>query len=143
MSPADGGGRSADLVVTEMTGQHVLPGRIAPIRVRLCWSRTDPHVVRMSFPRHDREWLLSRELLDAGLDLPVGVGDIAVCPYGALVQVRFDVPDGTAVIRLDQAAVLEFLTVTFRAVDDTTAAQITGAAIDSEFVALLSKEWLR
>lgn len=130
--------RSVDFVATRLAGQHVLARSIAPITVRLDWRSPDPYVVRMSFPRHGQEWLLGRELLDAGLDAPAGTGDVQIRPHGAQVQVRFDVPEGTAVIRLDIAVVAEFLAATFRSVDETTAAQITAAAIDAELATLLS-----
>ena len=53
-----------------------------PVAVRLTWTRHEPHAVRVSFHTGARPvvWTIGRDLLDAGLLAPVGLGDVAVLP---------------------------------------------------------------
>ena len=86
----------------------------------LCYDGTDPFAVRIAFGDVGDEsgtvdlddagiaWLLSRELLQAGLDGPAGDGDVRLWPAHASTDVLFlhlRAPSGEALFELSRAAV--------------------------------------
>lgn len=81
------------------------------------YRASDPYAVTVLFDtgsEHPVEWVFSRDLLDEGLVLPSGDGDVQVVPVrddsGALVlQLLLSSPDGVAVLEASADAVLEFL----------------------------------
>ena len=90
----------------------------------LCYDGTDPFAVRIAFGDVGDEsgtvdlddagiaWLLSRELLQAGLDGPAGDGDVRLWPAHASTDVLFlhlRAPSGEALFELSRAAVAAFL----------------------------------
>jgi hypothetical protein len=90
----------------------------------LCYDGTDPFAVRITFGEVGDEngvvdpddggiaWLLSRELLRAGLDGPAGDGDVRLWPARAATDVLFlhlRAPSGEALFELSRATVGAFL----------------------------------
>ncbi|MGS2589700.1 SsgA family sporulation/cell division regulator [Streptomyces hebeiensis] len=101
-----------------------------PAKVRLItdapWPRTvsvllrydgeDPLALRIVFPpevsldQDEVVWAFARDLLEAGLRLPCGDGDVQVWPCGrAQTVVEFHSPDGVAVVQFDSAPLRRFL----------------------------------
>lgn len=103
-----------------VTGRVVVTrvgGRYDGLRseVGLSWSAEDPYAVSMVFspasgPVH---WVVSRELLAAGLEGPAGLGDVAVLPAlhdDSRVELILESPTGRAVFLVARRALAEFLT---------------------------------
>ncbi|MFC8720750.1 SsgA family sporulation/cell division regulator [Kitasatospora sp. NPDC057198] len=56
------------------------------------------------------EWVFARQLLDSGLDLPSGEGDVHVRPAsGGRTVVELRSPDGVALLRFDRTELRRFL----------------------------------
>ncbi|WP_327351993.1 SsgA family sporulation/cell division regulator [Streptomyces sp. NBC_01304] len=90
--------------------------RMPTIPATLHYDRRDPFAVRMAFPAPatlegvDVSWVFARELLETGLENPVGEGDVRVRPYGYdRTVLEFHAPEGTAIIHVCSAAVRTFL----------------------------------
>ncbi|MFJ2217476.1 SsgA family sporulation/cell division regulator [Streptomyces sp. NPDC101062] len=90
--------------------------RTVPVTLR--YDGADPLALRIVFPpevSQDRDrgevvWAFARDLLDSGLRMPSGDGDVQVWPCGrAQTVVEFHSPDGVAVVQFDSAALRRFL----------------------------------
>ena len=84
-------------------------------------------------------WLLSRELLQAGLDRPAGDGDVRLWPAHAATDVLFlhlRAPSGEALFELSRATVAAFLRQTETLVPSGSESALL--ALDDELQALLS-----
>ncbi|MFJ1750063.1 SsgA family sporulation/cell division regulator [Streptomyces sp. NPDC088116] len=87
------------------------------VTVTLRYDSADPLAMRVVFPPEvslDQEgeviWAFARDLLDAGLRLPSGTGDVQVWPCGrAQTVLEFHSPDGVAVVQFDSAPLRRFL----------------------------------
>ncbi|MER7998085.1 SsgA family sporulation/cell division regulator [Streptomyces sp. NPDC095613] len=86
------------------------------VSVLLRYDGEDPLALRIVFPpevsRDQGEvvWSFARDLLEAGLRLPSGDGDVEVWPCGrAQTVVEFHSPDGVAVVQFDSAPLRRFL----------------------------------
>ncbi|MGW4238589.1 SsgA family sporulation/cell division regulator [Streptomyces sp. NPDC004749] len=86
------------------------------VSVLLRYDGEDPLALRIVFPpevsRDQGEvvWAFARDLLEAGLLLPCGDGDVEVWPCGrAQTVVEFHSPDGVAVVQFDSAPLRRFL----------------------------------
>jgi hypothetical protein len=117
----------------------------------LCYDATDPFAVRIAFGDVGDEngivdaeeagiaWLVSRELLQSGLDRPSGEGDVRVWPAHGATDVLFlhlRAPSGEALFELSRATVAGFLRETEALVP--TGSESTMLALDEELQALLS-----
>ncbi|WP_329064705.1 SsgA family sporulation/cell division regulator [Streptomyces sp. NBC_01429] len=88
------------------------------VSVTLRYDGADPLAMRIVFPPEvslDRErgevvWAFARDLLESGLRLPSGNGDVQVWPCGrAQTVMEFHSPDGVAVVQFDSAPLRRFL----------------------------------
>ncbi len=122
----------------------------------LCYDADDPYAVRIAFGEPgdvlaDGEdgaqdevdegitWLVSRELLQAGMHRPAGEGDVRVWPTYATADLLFlhlRAPSGEALFELSRAAVAGFLRLTEELVPSGT--ELSALDVDEELQALLS-----
>ncbi|WP_406089953.1 SsgA family sporulation/cell division regulator [Streptomyces sp. NBC_01013] len=82
----------------------------------LSYDRTDPFAVRMAFPAPatlegtEVSWEFSRELLEAGMDAPAGVGDVRLRPFGYdRTVLEFHAAEGIAMVHVRTAELRRFL----------------------------------
>lgn len=119
----------------------------------LVYDSADPYAVRVRFgddndqstpydaPDDDGggvEWLLSRELLRAGLSAPAGDGDVRIWPARACLDVLFlqlRAPSGEALFEFSAEVVSEFLRDSDRLV--AAGAESDLLQVDDELSALL------
>lgn len=90
--------------------------KVETVPVTLCYDRTDPFAVRMAFPALatlegvEVSWTFARELLESGLDLPTGYGDVRVRPYDVdRTAIEFHAPEGVAIVLMFTAELHRFL----------------------------------
>ena len=116
----------------------------------LCYDADDPFAVRIAFvgdtdgetdtdPDDGIIWLLSRELLQSGLDRPAGDGDVRLWPArGALdcLYLHLRAPSGEAMFEVSRASVAAFLRGTEALVP--TGEESTRLSLDAELQVLLS-----
>jgi hypothetical protein len=139
------------------------PGHSAPITLQLigpqswtevpallCYDARDPYAVRIAFGDVGDDggiadadegiaWLVSRELLQAGLDRPSGEGDVRVWPAHSASDVLFlhlRAPSGEALFEMSRAAVAGFLRHTEALVPSGSEGDLLG--LDDELHVLLS-----
>jgi hypothetical protein len=99
---------------------------VVPVKVDLTYHSKDPFAVQASFRTGSGsavEWVFARDLLQDGLDRPVGTGDVRVQPAPrdpARVQLELSSPSGYAVFTTCAHALGEFLHRTFVAVPRDT-----------------------
>ncbi len=103
-------------------------------------SREDPYDAVDEVPDEDSgvEWLLSRDLLRAGLTSPVGEGDVRLWPARGGLDVVFlqlRAPSGEALFELSGAVVGDFLRETEQIVP--SGAESDASRVDDELSALL------
>ena len=105
------------------TFQLIGPHAWTAVPAALVYDSTDPFAVRVRFgdgpeagevPDEDGgvEWLLSRDLLRAGLTGPVGEGDVRLWPARGGLDVVFlqlRAPSGEALFEVSGAVVTDFL----------------------------------
>jgi hypothetical protein len=107
-----------------VTLQLVGPQSWTEVPALLCYDAADPFAVRIAFgdvgdgngvvdpDDGGIAWLLSRELLQTGLEGPAGEGDVRLWPAHASTDVLFlhlRAPFGEALFELSRAAVAAFL----------------------------------
>jgi hypothetical protein len=134
-----------------ITLQLVGPQSWTEVPALLCYDATDPFAVRIAFGEvgDDRDlidadeagiaWLVSRELLQSGLDHPSGEGDVRMWPAHAATDVLFlhlRAPSGEALFELSRATVAAFLRQTEALVP--TGSESSMLSLDEELQALLS-----
>jgi hypothetical protein len=126
------------------------PASWSEVPALLCYDAADPYAVRIAFgdspedgvaadPEGAITWLLSRELLQAGLDRPAGDGDVRLWPARAASDVLFlhlRAPSGEALFELSRASVAAFLRQTEALVAPGEEAERLG--LDEQLQALLS-----
>ncbi|MFD3540988.1 SsgA family sporulation/cell division regulator [Streptomyces sp. NPDC058662] len=90
--------------------------KIEIVPVTLCYERSDPFAIRMTFPAPATlegvavSWTFARELLESGLSGPAGHGDVRVRPYdGDRTTIEFHAPEGVAIVLLLTAELQRFL----------------------------------
>ncbi len=141
---------------------HRSPGHSSPVTLQLVgptsWTEVpaalryeadDPYAVRIAFGETDDEdladpeagitWLLSRELLQAGLDRPAGDGDVRLWPSRAASDVLYlhlRAPSGEALFEVSRASFAAFLRQTEALVP--LGEETARLALDDELLALLS-----
>jgi hypothetical protein len=134
-----------------ITLQLVGPQSWSEVPALLCYDAADPFAVRIAFGDVGDEdglvdpddggiaWLVSRELLQAGLDSPAGDGDVRLWPAHASTDVLFlhlRAPSGEALFELSRAAVAAFLRQTEALVPPGTEGALLH--LDDELHVLLS-----
>jgi hypothetical protein len=134
-----------------ITLQLVGPQSWTEVPAMLCYEATDPFAVRIAFGDVGDEggavdpddggiaWLVSRELLQAGMNGPSGDGDVRVWPAHSATDVLFlhlRAPSGEALFELSRAAVAAFLRQTEALVPSGTETELL--ALDDELYTLLS-----
>jgi hypothetical protein len=134
-----------------VTLQLVGPQSWTEVPALLCYDPTDPFAVRIAFGEVGEEkhlvdaddagiaWLVSRELLQSGLDRPSGDGDVRVWPAHGATDVLFlhlRAPSGEALFELSRATVAAFLRQTETLVP--TGSESGMLALDEELQTLLS-----
>ncbi|GAA2385505.1 SsgA family sporulation/cell division regulator [Streptomyces glaucosporus] len=100
-----------------------VPSATRDVTVALRYDRHDPFAVQIVFPPdvsldgHEVAWVFSRELLEEGLRVSVGQGDVRVRPNGGTrTVVELRAPEGVAVIEFDTTALRGFLRGTYKLV---------------------------
>src|SRR5215212_1155061 len=134
-----------------ITLQLVGPQSWTEVPALLCYDAADPFAVRIAFGDVGDEngvvdlddsgiaWLLSRELLQAGLVAPAGDGDVRLWPATAATDVLFlhlRAPSGEALFELSRATVAVFLRQTEVLVPSGTESE--RLQLDDELQVLLS-----
>jgi hypothetical protein len=132
-----------------ITLQLVGPQAWTEVPALLCYDGTDPFAVRIAFGDVGGEtrsvddggisWLLSRELLQAGLERPTGDGDVRLWPAHAEADVLYlhlRAPSGEALFELSRGTVAAFLRQTEALVPSGTEGSLLD--LDHELHALLS-----
>ena len=75
----------------------------------------DPRSVRVGLPDR-REWRFSRSLLEQGLRVPVGTGEVRVWPLGRVqTVVEFHSAHGVSVVQFESKSLMRFLRRTYMA----------------------------
>ena len=94
----------------------VLHGQPAPVVTRWTYTVADPFAVSLSVrTSNDRwvEWLVSRDLVVAGLDAPAGEGDVRMGPQIIqgydIVEIEIRSTDGRAVLEVDRDLLRHFV----------------------------------
>ena len=94
----------------------VLHGQPAPVVTRWTYAVADPFAVSLSVrTSNDRwvEWLVSRDLVVAGLDAPAGEGDVRMGPQIVqgydIVEIEIRSTDGRAVLEVDRDLLRHFV----------------------------------
>lgn len=133
-----------------VTMQLIGPQSWTEVPAVLCYDASDPFAVRIAFGDIGDDsgavdtdegiaWLVSRELLQAGLDRPSGEGDVRVWPAHAANDVLFlhlRAPSGEALFELSRAVVAGFLRQTEVLVPAGSESELLG--LDDELHVLLS-----
>jgi hypothetical protein len=117
----------------------------------LCYQASDPFAVRIAFGDVGAEsgavdldeggiaWLVSRELMQSGLDQPSGDGDVRIWPAHGATDVLFlhlRAPSGEALFELSRATVTAFLRQTEALVPSGSESALLD--MDDELYVLLS-----
>jgi Streptomyces sporulation and cell division protein, SsgA len=133
-----------------VTLQLVGPTSWTEVPALLLYDVADPYAVRIAFgdaaeddvaadPDGAITWLLSRELLQAGLERPAGDGDVRLWPAKAAADVLYlhlRAPSGEALFEVSRASVAAFLRQTEALVPWGEESARLG--LDDELTALLS-----
>jgi hypothetical protein len=132
-----------------VTLQLVGPTSWTEVPALLLYDVADPYAVRIAFgdmPEDDAAdpdagitWLLSRELLQAGLERPAGDGDVRLWPAKAAADVLYlhlRAPSGEALFEVSRASVAAFLRQTEALVP--LGEESARLGLDDELQALLS-----
>ena len=130
-----------------VTLQLVGPTSWTEVPAQLLYDVADPFAVRIAFgdtaddadPDGAITWLLSRELMQAGLERPAGEGDVRLWPARAasdVLYVHLRAPSGEALFEVSRASVAAFLRQTESLVP--LGEESARLALDEELEALLS-----
>ena len=131
-----------------VTLQLVGPTSWTEVPALLLYDVADPYAVRIAFgdlveddaePDAAITWLLSRELLQAGLERPAGDGDVRLWPAKVAADVLYlhlRAPSGEALFEMSRASVAAFLRQTVALVPLGEEGDRLG--LDDELEALLS-----
>jgi hypothetical protein len=134
-----------------ITLQLVGPQSWTEVPALLCYEASDPFAVRIAFGDVGDDggavgaddggiaWLVSRELMQSGLDRPSGDGDVRIWPAHGATDVLFlhlRAPSGEALFELSRATVAAFLRQTEALVPSGSESGML--SLDEELQALLS-----
>ncbi|MEZ5116968.1 MAG: SsgA family sporulation/cell division regulator [Candidatus Nanopelagicales bacterium] len=110
-------------VTSDLVLRLLLPeDRVMQVPCRVGYDPAAPYEVSATFAttEGDVAWVLARDLLRAGLDAPVGEGDVVVWPSrgpdGPQVCLTLSSPSGRALLEAERGEVEEFLRRTDEAV---------------------------
>lgn len=139
ISPLSSSGYSRPLTL-RLIGPHA-PSEMP---VLFSYDPRDPFAVRITFGGAGREedrvtWLVDRELLRAGLDLPIGDGDVRVGPTAEGTDILFlhlRSPSGEALMELSRTALAAFIGGTETLLP--FGAEVAALDLDGELALLLS-----
>ncbi|GAA3789154.1 SsgA family sporulation/cell division regulator [Streptomyces phyllanthi] len=113
-----------------------------PVPATLRYTSDDPLAVSIDFPAdvslagEEITWTFARALLDEGLCVPVGNGDVHIWPLGqSHTVVEFHSPYGLALIQFDAEALRRFLLCSYAVV--AAGSEDMGPALDRDLTALL------
>lgn len=116
--------------------------REVPVPVSLCYSSDDPLAVHLDFPADISlsgdmvTWTFSRDLLEEGLQVPSGTGDVHIWPCGrARTVVELRSPFGLAMLQFDTVILQRFLLGTYVVV--AAGREELGEAVDRGLTTLL------
>jgi hypothetical protein len=93
-----------------------------PLTASLCYRGDDPYAIRVAFHAgldDPVEWIFARDLLAAGLQTPVGEGDVRVWPGPRgldTLNISLSSPFGQAHFEASLSALSGFLRLTFEVV---------------------------
>jgi Streptomyces sporulation and cell division protein, SsgA len=93
-----------------------------PLTASLCYRGDDPYAIRMAFHAgldDPVEWIFARDLLAAGLQTPVGEGDVRVWPGPRgldMLNISLSSPFGQAHFETSLSALSGFLRLSFEVV---------------------------
>jgi hypothetical protein len=130
--------RNHETIATTVPMRIVLEAQAVPLPCTLSYTVFDPFAVTATFASSDGEvsWTFSRELLAAGLQHQVGLGDVVVRPLvGALVEIVLSSPHGAAVVHADLADLAGFVSATYELLPEGSEWQYLN--FDAELAALL------
>lgn len=118
-------------------------GHATAVTVRLSWWASDPFAVEMRFrtARRDVSWLVARDLLCDGLDMPVGLGDVQIQPHPHDVDqviIALSVGAQRSLFRTDAWPICEFLTQTYRQLP--AGCEPEALDLDGELAGLLERD---
>ena len=134
-----------------ITLQLIGPQSWTEVPALLCYEASDPFAVRIAFGDVGDDggavgaddggiaWLVSRELMQSGLDRPSGDGDVRIWPAHGATDVLFlhlRAPSGEALFELSRATVTAFLRQTEALVPSGSESALLD--IDDELHVLLS-----
>lgn len=112
------GETGVDSVVQDMFA--VLHGQETPLLTRWTYRSDDPFAVMMSIARPSGrwiDWLISRDLIEEGLDIPAGIGDVRLTPFTDgefdVLEVKIGDDEGFASLEFDRDLVERFLTASY------------------------------
>jgi hypothetical protein len=127
-----------------LTLQLIDPHTPAELPAVFSYDTRDPYAVRITFrdtggEEQAIEWLVSRDLLRAGLDRATGDGDVRVGPTAARPATLFlhlRAPSGEALLELSRVALAAFVKGTETLVP--FGAEVVTADLDLELAVLLT-----
>ena len=129
---------SAELGLSLVVPEH---GAV-PLVASLDYCADDPYAIKMAFhvgADEPVDWIFGRELLAAGLEAPVGEGDVQVWPEdnvnGDILNIALSSPFGEAHFEAPLGEIAEFLQSTYGIVP--TGAESDFIDVDSELDDLL------
>ncbi|WP_329125910.1 SsgA family sporulation/cell division regulator [Streptomyces sp. NBC_01465] len=108
----------ADTVVEQAVRARMIASapRMETVPATLRYARRDPFAVQMAFPASATLagtavcWTFSRELLEAGVRAPAGLGDVRIRPYGDdRTVLEFHAGEGVAMVHLSTPELRRFL----------------------------------
>jgi hypothetical protein len=112
-----------DWCVDQAVKAHLIASEEATctMSVRLRYSQRDPYAVHVTFPAEfsaDQEagstWVFSRSLLDEGLRVPAGEGDVSFLPCGPLwTGVELHSEEGCVLVQFESIPLRRFLCSTY------------------------------
>ncbi|MEV0090766.1 SsgA family sporulation/cell division regulator [Streptomyces sp. NPDC050738] len=108
----------ADTVVEQAVRARMIASapKMELVPATLRYERKDPFAVQMAFPASATlagaavAWTFSRELLEAGIAAPAGLGDVRIRPYGDdRTVLEFHAREGIAMVHLRTSELRRFL----------------------------------
>jgi hypothetical protein len=136
--------RPAATVTCELEVRLVVPGEASvPVPVYMRYDSADPYAVQATFRTGGQgvEWVFARELVAAGVNRPVGQGDVRMWPGAGpddddVVYLALSSPDGRALLEAPGYLLRDFVARTALVVPPGEESRYLD--IDSTLAALLA-----